>query len=585
MENLKKREWIKNAIIIFLVVMLILTLFSNTIMNYSLPEVSAQYTSSGQITNKVRGTGVVETADPYTLEVKEERKISSVKVRVGDTVEIGDVLYELDEAESEELKTKREELKKAEDAYESKIITSEIERKTTAAVANGSIGTLESNQAKLEAAKGRVESLEKRVANLEKAQSQYGHDSESFSTEDLQNELNSWKNQHDKDCEDLAKAKEAYEEAVNKSKDEYLNTLLKECNEKEDAWRAAAAIWAEYDVDDVSGTDINPVSAGIAKKNNDDAESAYFAALDTYTTAKEEAKKYTADYIKKLKETYDYESSNASYSAGMVNYYKDAIKNGTKEVSDKKYSYEKQLVDAREALEEAKEDYSDLNTELGNMYGLDSDMKDIIKKREEVEKLQAESIGNAITAPVAGTILSLKYVAGETAKVGEVATIQRAGKGFTMSLNITKEQAKFVSVGDEADVANSWWYSDIHARVREIRPDQANPNGKIIIFEVEGEDLISGTSLNVSVGNKTANYDIIVPNSALGEDSKGKYVYKVDSKSTPFGNRYIARKVYVTILAESDTESAVSGDLIGWDYVVTTSSKPFEDGQQIRLKD
>ena len=39
----KKREWVKTAAIIFLSVMLVLTFFSNTIMNYSLPEVATQY--------------------------------------------------------------------------------------------------------------------------------------------------------------------------------------------------------------------------------------------------------------------------------------------------------------------------------------------------------------------------------------------------------------------------------------------------------------------------------------------------------------------------------------------------------------
>ena len=33
-EGRKRREWIKNAAIIFLVIMLVLTFFSNTIMNY-----------------------------------------------------------------------------------------------------------------------------------------------------------------------------------------------------------------------------------------------------------------------------------------------------------------------------------------------------------------------------------------------------------------------------------------------------------------------------------------------------------------------------------------------------------------------
>lgn len=57
-----KRDWVKNAIIIFLAVLLVLTFFSNTIMNYSLPEVAAQYPLSTTITTKIRGSGTVEAA-------------------------------------------------------------------------------------------------------------------------------------------------------------------------------------------------------------------------------------------------------------------------------------------------------------------------------------------------------------------------------------------------------------------------------------------------------------------------------------------------------------------------------------------
>ena len=42
-EGRKKREWVKNAAIVFLTIMLILTFFSNTIMNYSLPEVASTF--------------------------------------------------------------------------------------------------------------------------------------------------------------------------------------------------------------------------------------------------------------------------------------------------------------------------------------------------------------------------------------------------------------------------------------------------------------------------------------------------------------------------------------------------------------
>ena len=48
--KVKNRGWVKNAAIIFLTVMLILTFFSNTFMNRSLPEVATQNVASGSIT-------------------------------------------------------------------------------------------------------------------------------------------------------------------------------------------------------------------------------------------------------------------------------------------------------------------------------------------------------------------------------------------------------------------------------------------------------------------------------------------------------------------------------------------------------
>ncbi len=179
MENGKKREWIKNAVIVFLIVMLILTLFSNTIMNYSLPEVAAQYCYSGQITNKVRGSGVVETDDPYKVEFKESRVIESVAVREGDYVEKDAVLYYLEAGESEELKEAIKNLEDKQAAYEQKIISEAISREVTSAVNSGSIGSLESNQAKIEAAKTKVKNAQTRVDALTKQQEQYSKSSTS----------------------------------------------------------------------------------------------------------------------------------------------------------------------------------------------------------------------------------------------------------------------------------------------------------------------------------------------------------------------------------------------------------------------
>ena len=86
MENsVRKREWVKTAAIIFLAVLLVLTFFSKTIMNASLPEVAAQQAASGAINARIRGSGTVEASEVYNVTIKQTRKVASVLVTVSYT--------------------------------------------------------------------------------------------------------------------------------------------------------------------------------------------------------------------------------------------------------------------------------------------------------------------------------------------------------------------------------------------------------------------------------------------------------------------------------------------------------------------
>ena len=59
----------------------------------------------------------------------------------------------------------------------------------------------------------------------------------------------------------------------------------------------------------------------------------------------------------------------------------------------------------------------------------------------------------------------------------------------------------------------------------------------------------------------------------------------VKSKSSPLGNRYFAERVDVEVLASDEVSCAVQGNLNMGDYVITTSSKPVNDGDQVKMKD
>ena len=91
-------------------------------------------------------------------------------------------------------------------------------------------------------------------------------------------------------------------------------------------------------------------------------------------------------------------------------------------------------------------------------------------------------------------------------------------------------------------------------------------------------------NVTLSIGQKSANYDALIPLSGLREDSNGKFVYVLESKSSPLGSRYIATRVTVQELARDDKSAAVSGISSG-DFIITTSNKPVEAGKQVRLAD
>ena len=62
-----RKEIVKNIIIVFLLVMLLLTFFSNTIMNYSLPEVSVTRMSRSSVSKAYQLDLTAEANKKYTV--------------------------------------------------------------------------------------------------------------------------------------------------------------------------------------------------------------------------------------------------------------------------------------------------------------------------------------------------------------------------------------------------------------------------------------------------------------------------------------------------------------------------------------
>lgn len=681
----KRREWVKNAAIIFLTIMLLLTFFSNTIMNYSLPEVATQYVQSGSITAKVRGTGNVEATDPYNVEVKGSRVIASVAVKQGDPVEKDQVIYYLEDTDSEELAAAEKELDDLELAYMKGLFGSNVSSEIISKVANGNTDGFAALQAKVTDMQNRLDAAEKRVKECQDAlnnlslQSTVNTNNAGVNTIDAENAVA----QATSELSNAQADETNVEAAFSRMKAQKIEEINYKITETQNAISDLEKIVS-------SATGITESVYGV-KENQSPSQSDSVqtentsGGIDVYIQRREAAKQivdnklndiysaainqqqadyYTGDknidalkaWINQSEDRYkDYEKLLSDYNAAVsqyniavelvndasnqLNIYGDKkseleskraelkiLQSKLAEINAQTYTpgdsieeakakldqankylldqtnankqtsaaYQNQIANAEAALKNAqavyellKEEQAEMNSDINAELDLAKASKDIADKKAEIAKLRAESVGTTITAPVAGTVTSLAYKAGETTKPDEAAAvIQMEGKGYTMTISVTNEQAKKVQVGDTAELQNAWYYDDAQVILSAIKPDPDKPGqNKLLEFNVSGSSIQAGQALNVSVGQRSSEYELVVPNSAVREDNNGKFILIVESKSSPLGNRYIATRVDVEVLASDDNNTAISAGLYGYEYVITTSTKPVEAGKQVRLNE
>lgn len=648
-----RKEWVKNAAIIFLSIMLVLTFFSNTIMNYSLPEVATSMVEPGSITAKIRGTGTLTSDDPYKIMIEETRVISSVAVKAGDTVEKDQVLFYLEDKESDELEAAEKELNELVLAFSTTLLKGDISNQSYQNIQSGNLSANNGYQARINEAKAKVEAAKLHASNV-KANSdslQKQIDIAGTTTSEAIDKKTAKENAARELVAAQARltaAKEKQETAkteVQKLEEENVkydslevlslsaNSLKASMEESEKKFNDDSKIKLEEvmkgfvvktiaDIKQEYGGNIHAYTADISNyyENNkndqtlvskpDGVEDLVNTIIEKYTTYIENKDFYeeAANTLNKKQEiesalptannnlaVANQEVTNAENYVKECEAKKKALENEIanneagkekqkNELSTKKYETDASVKEAESAVKKAEEELTQLLADISAELNLGSQNSIIQKKREEIKKLREKAVGATITAPVAGIVTSVNVTAGEKTDASrELAIMQPEGKGYSMSFSVTTEQAKKVKVGEIAEIQNSWFYSDIEATLTGIRPDPENANEKkLLVFEVKG-DVQAGQSISLSIGQRSAEYDLLVPNSAVREDNQGKFILIVESKSSPLGNRYIAKRVDVQVLGADDLKTAISAALYGHEYVITTATQPVEAGKQVRL--
>lgn len=551
----KRREIVKNILIIFLALMLILTFFSNTIMNKSLAEITTESTSSGRLTERVRGSGMVEANQAYEVKIDGNRTVESINIKAGQKITAGDILFVVGSAESTELAEAQTALDSLELEYQKLLLTAPVNYSAENQAIKNAREDLNTAIAKRDAAITAE-------AGAQAALTQYNDNKTQLSAAmDNQTKLSNAVSAIDAD--DYSSASVEYIGD--------LPALYGNYTKAAETYESAYALYAQALSD---GTDITSV-----KTDADSKEVLMNTAKENYDNKKSEIR---AELVSK----YNSVSETVTSLTAAVSGYESQISEGGVSVADMELEVtEKQraLEDLIIALDIAKQQ----NDNADKLADLDVEAKktEIAKQQEKVDKLKGKCELTEIKSEYSGVVRSVDVKPGDiTVPDAPSAVIDIDSAGFTVKVTVDGEAANKVSIGTAAEVVNNW-NGDATAVLSDIQNDvTGNSKNRVLVFDVTG-DVDSGTYIDLSIPCGSDDYNAIVPKSAVFEDAGGKFVLTVVSKSSPLGNRYYAERVDVTVVASDETASAVIGGINYGDYVITASSKPVSPGDQVRMKD
>ena len=583
-----RRSRVVKAMVAFVAVLALLTFFSNTLMNLTIPKVMGAYASRGNLSysNSARGTITVENQ----TEVKglEGRTVDQVKVTNYDTVQAGDTILTLKPIEeSEDLQSKRDRLKQLErDAeYDSRTDNSTDFTSYYDSI-NMAKATLSDAEDTLYAVQNKdaVEEENKQIINEESVK---------------EVSLKATVTEAAKTVEDIQKQIDAIDASIAPLQaqiDVYTALGTPTPTPRPDAPETTEPAATEPETPVPEGATATPTPSPSPAPAYD--EDGLDPTSPTYEMEKlmlkireyEDQKTALESQLESAKTRLDEASAELAECQGKIKDAQaeiDALKQLPSEAAA-----QNAVTTARNAVNTAQKALSDAQTAAGITEDKARDTaedreEEIAKLKKQIEELEKQAKVTEIKAPVGGYIYNIAVASGDalTAKTFVTYIIPETDRVCSVSFKFSSQAAQSIRVGMDLEITSGFIQG---CTVQSIKPDPDNPRAnKIVKCMVEGNDAWPGEEITVNAGRGNDNYKCVVPSSAVSEDNNGHFIYVIVGSSTPLGDKYTVKRVDVSIEATDGAATAIKGEgLDKYDVmIVVRAEKPLEDGQRVRLED
>ena len=523
MELLRRQKNKIRAFGLFLAFMLLCTLISRSVYASGLPQVSTKTPEASALSHEVEAQGIVEAGRETAVTALSGLRCETVLVHTGDHVDTETALFQVD---LEDLKEQIEEKQLAISKLQLEIQAQEQNRQLEA---------------------------EQKDEQKERAQEDYDVADASSSQTVARAE------------QDLAAAEAA----------------LKEAEAEYEAWKAEQAAQPEEPETPEESEDPETPETG----ESGEAETAGQAETEQFTAAEQTNTPENTDTSGTQGENSG--ASETPESGGMtedawqekLTSLRQAVETAKRALEDARQSRDSALETAERAVEDADSESTADNSLEINRLDLSSQQKEL---KEYQELLQADGI---VYPEKEGIVTSIAVSPGERIPDGAALVMADLDSPLQFSASLTAEQKKYVNRGDS--VSLKLGSRTVEATADYIAESELSPGTyQLTVFLEEGEGEL-GESGTLSAEMRTDTYSCVVPLEAVRVDeNQRKYVLTVGERSGILGPEFVARKTYVTVLDQNDSQAALEeGGLSGEEEVITDYTGEIADGDVVRYKE
>lgn len=581
-------------------VMLFMTVISRAASSFTVAQVQVESPKSRAIVHKVIGDGTVTRQSDLPVYTVADILVAKVKVTEGQEVKKGQTLAVLDtDSINEQIQTLSDEIEVLQlqnDALKSAEAKRDREQdKALSRAKEDYEDTVQSNKDAVSKAKENIKTAKKQTKKNEKK-----------TLEDLQ--------------KSVEEAKKAYEDAVETQKSQVQQAK----RALEDASKTPAADYS----DSITQIGINQKQRKIdseqrkldklALKKLEDPDTYTSEWQDQYDYVQElkddlaaaklqqQAKKNEAaaqeserkQTLSRAQEDYDETvSKNEKLVREAKNLWQEAeqklenyqngededstdeslVEDAKKALEDAKSQQTQQKKSAKRAIEDAEEtDAVDHSVEINNV--------SIAEKQRALAQLQkAKEQKGKIVAQTDATVSKILLTAGDRTAETAAFLLADLSEGARFTTQISKEDAKYVVVGDAVTLkVSDKSYEDMTVLSTETNEDSSV---RVTVY-VPKKTISIGTHASMEIEQSSEKYATTLPLTAIHAEQSKYFVYVLEKEDTVLGEETVARKVNVSIVEKNGEYAALSdGSLSEDDSAIVESDTMLANGEKVRLKE